>query len=116
MARFRDSPLACAGPVTTNGAPNGLWYMAPEQISEIYHRALKAGLLVHTHTNGDQATQLAIDTLAKALTAHPRRNHRFTVQHCQLANRAQFRQIKELKMCANLFANHHYYWAMSTTT
>ena len=93
-----------------NGAPNGLWYMAPEQISEIYHRALEAGLLVHTHTNGDQATQLAIDSLAKALTTHPRRNHRFTLQHCQLANGAQFRQMKELRMCVNLFSNHHYYW------
>ena len=39
-----------------NGAPNGLWYTAPEQLAELYRLALAAGIQVHTHTNGDEAT------------------------------------------------------------
>jgi len=93
-----------------NGAPNGLWYIAPEQMSEIYHRALEAGILVHTHTNGDQATELVLEKLAPALQAHPNPDHRFTLQHCQLADAAQFRTAAKLGMCVNLFANHHFYW------
>ncbi|MEM8752449.1 MAG: amidohydrolase family protein, partial [Pseudomonadota bacterium] len=64
----------------------------------------------HTHTNGDEATALAIDTLEAALRAHPSPDHRFTLQHCQLADRAQFRRMATLGMCVNLFANHHFYW------
>ncbi|WP_415921661.1 amidohydrolase [Tateyamaria sp. SN6-1] len=93
-----------------NGAPNGLWYIAPEQLSEILHRALEAGVQVHTHTNGDQATQLVLEKLAPALQAHPNPDHRFTLQHCQLADAAQFAQAAKLGMCVNLFANHHFYW------
>lgn len=93
-----------------NGAPNGLWYTAPEQMSDLYHRALAAGVQVHTHTNGDQATQMALDMLEPALKAHPSPDHRFTLQHCQLADAAQFRKMKQLNMCVNLFANHHFYW------
>ena len=93
-----------------NGAPNGLWYIAPEHLSEIFHRALEAGVQVHTHTNGDQATQLVLEKLAPALQAHPNPDHRFTLQHCQLADAAQFRQAAKLGMCVNLFANHHFYW------
>ncbi|MEO0360531.1 MAG: amidohydrolase [Pseudomonadota bacterium] len=93
-----------------NGAPNGLWYVAPPQLAEIYRGALEAGLMVHTHTNGDEATALAIDTLEAALRAHPSPDHRFTLQHCQLADRAQFRRMAKLGMCVNLFANHHFYW------
>lgn len=93
-----------------NGAPNGLWYVAPEHLSEIYHRALEAGVQVHTHTNGDQATQLVLEKLGPALQAHPHPDHRFTLQHCQLADAAQFRQAAKLGMCVNLFANHHFYW------
>lgn len=93
-----------------NGAPNGLWYITPEHMLTIYEKALENGLLVHTHTNGDQATQLALETLEKALKKHPARDHRFTLQHCQLADAAQFRQMSNLGMCVNLFANHHYYW------
>ena len=93
-----------------NGAPNGLWYIAPEQLREIFERALAAGVRVHSHTNGDEATELVLDTLTQALRKNPSPDHRFTLQHCQLANAAQFRRMKALGMCVNLFPNHHFYW------
>ena len=93
-----------------NGAPKGLWYITPEHMREIYDLALENDLLVHTHTNGDQATQLAIETLRDALDQRPTHDHRFTLQHCQLADAAQFQQMAKLEMCVNLFANHHFYW------
>ncbi len=93
-----------------NGAPNGLWYVAPEQLSEIFKRALAADIAVHTHTNGDQATQLVLEKMKEALRQHSNPDHRFTLQHCQLADAAQFRLAARLGMCVNLFANHHFYW------
>ena len=93
-----------------NGAPNGLWYVAPEQLRDAYRLALEHGVQVHTHTNGDEATELVLDCIEEALLAHPARDHRFTLQHCQLADAAQFRRMKALGMCVNLFPNHHHYW------
>ena len=93
-----------------NGAPNGLWYTAPEAIRELYTAALREGVQVHTHTNGDEATEMALDCMAAALHAAPRADHRFVLQHVQLANAAQFRRMKALGMGVNLFANHHHYW------
>ena len=93
-----------------NGAPNGLWYTAPETIRDCYTLALQHGVQVHTHTNGDEATEMALDCLAAALKAAPTRDHRFNLQHCQLADAAQFRRMRALDMCVNLFANHHFYW------
>lgn len=93
-----------------NGAPNGLWYTPPESIAGLYRLALQNGVLVHSHTNGDQATEMALDCLEGALLERPARDHRFTLQHCQLADAAQFRRMAQLGMCANLFPNHHFYW------
>ncbi len=93
-----------------NGAPNGLWYTAPEQLAELYRLALAASVQVHTHTNGDEATEMVLDTLGPALMEVPSPDHRFTLQHCQLADAAQFRRMNKLGMCVNLFANHHFYW------
>ncbi len=93
-----------------NGAPNGLWYVPPEQLREIYQLALKNGVQVHTHTNGDEATALVMDCVEDALRLHPSSDHRFTLQHCQLADAAQFRRMSALGMCVNLFPNHHFYW------
>ena len=96
-----------------NGASNGLWYIAPEElpvIVEAYHRA---GVQLHIHTNGDEATEVAIDAVEAAQIAAPRPDHRHTLQHCQMADAAQFRRMKSLGLCVNLFANHLYYWGDS---
>ena len=93
-----------------NGAPNGLWYVAPEQLSAALAGALEHGVQVHAHTNGDEATELLLDCIEEALVKHPSRDHRFTIQHGQLINAAQFRRIKALGLCVNLFPNHHFYW------
>jgi predicted amidohydrolase YtcJ len=93
-----------------NGAPNGLWYVAPselETIIEAYHRA---GATLHIHTNGDEATEVAVEMLGRNLAKFPRPDHRHTLQHCQMPDQALFQKIKNLGLCCNLFANHIYFW------
>jgi len=92
------------------GQPNGIWVMAPEQVRpnlEAFHRA---GATVHVHCNGDEAVDVLLDAVEAVLAEHPRADHRHTVQHCQLASPGQLRRMRALGMCANLFANHLYYW------
>lgn len=96
-----------------NGAANGLWYIAPEELPRLVGLYHKAGIQLHIHTNGDEATELALDAVEQAQTAHPRPDHRHTLQHCQMADAAQFRRMKALGMCVNLFANHVFYWGDS---
>lgn len=93
-----------------NGNPNGVWNMAPEQLVETVRAYHRAGAHLHMHVNGDEASELMIDTLEGALTEYPRRDHRHTLQHCQMADESQFRRMAALGICANLFANHIYYW------
>ena len=93
-----------------NGAPNGIWVMAPSQYEadfETYHRA---GLLIHTHTNGDEASLAAIDAVGRVLERAPRLDHRHTLQHGQMIDAPMFRRMAALGLCANLFANHLWYW------
>ena len=93
-----------------DGSPNGLWYVAPADLERIvlcYHRA---GVQLHIHTNGDEATDAALDAIEAAQLAQPRPDHRHTLQHCQMASAAQFRRMKALGVCVNLFANHLYFW------
>lgn len=93
-----------------NGAPNGIWVTAPSQYEtdfEVYHRA---GLQVHTHTNGDEASEVAIDVIGRVLARAPRPDHRHVLQHGQMIDSAMFRRMATLGMGANLFANHLWYW------
>jgi len=89
---------------------NGMWLIAPDQMAELvlsYHRL---GLTIHCHCNGDEATEVFIDAVEQALEEHPRWDHRHTVQHCQLTTESQYRRMKALGMCANIFSNHMFYW------
>ena len=94
-----------------NGHENGLWYIEPrEELPRIIGTYHRAGLQVHIHTNGDEATEAAIDAIEAVLREHPATDARFTLQHCQMAHDAHFRRMARLGICANLFANHIYYW------
>ncbi len=93
-----------------HGQPNGLWYTPLESIRRCFSLALEQGIQVHTHTNGDEATDAVLDCMEQALRSTGGCDHRFTLQHCQLADDAQFRKMRALRMCVNLFSNHHFYW------
>ena len=93
-----------------NGAPNGIWVTAPAQYEadfEAYHRA---GLTIHTHTNGDEASLVAIDAIERVLARAPRPGHRHTLQHGQMIDAPLFRRMAALGLSVNLFANHIWYW------
>lgn len=90
--------------------PNGIWAASPEEFSTAFETFHRAGILIHVHCNGDQSTQLFLDTLEKVLTAHPRPDHRHTVTHSQLSTPAQYRRMAALGSCANIFANHIWGW------
>ncbi len=93
-----------------NGRENGIWILPPAELKQAILDFHAAGLQLHIHTNGDEATELAIDALEAALAQHPRGDHRHTLQHCQMADAAQFRRMAALGIGVNLFANHIYYW------
>ena len=93
-----------------NGAPNGICNTPPEEI----HRAIRAyhdeGIQLHIHVNGDEASEIVLMALAEALENNPQRDHRHTLQHCQLMTETQLAQAAQHNICVNIFANHIYYW------
>jgi hypothetical protein len=93
-----------------NGKANGIWNMSPADIEEKVAAYHKAGIQMHIHTNGDEASEVTIDALERAIAVHPWPDHRHTLQHCQMADAAQFRRLGNLGGCANLFCNHLFYW------
>ncbi|MBX3501238.1 MAG: amidohydrolase [Alphaproteobacteria bacterium] len=93
-----------------DGTPNGVWNIGPQDIERILGAYHRAGFQVHIHTNGDEASEVALNAIESVTTQMPRPDHRHVLQHCQMAPAAQFRRMKALGVGVNLFANHIYYW------
>jgi len=93
-----------------DGTPNGVWNVGPADIQRILGTYHRAGFQVHIHTNGDEASEVALNAIEAVTTQTPRLDHRHVLQHCQMAPPSQFRRMKALGVSVNLFANHIYYW------
>ncbi|PQZ89558.1 amidohydrolase [Arthrobacter sp. MYb227] len=90
--------------------PNGMWNTTPEEFEAAFSAFHRHGLLIHVHCNGDEASELFLDTLESVLTKYPRPDHRHTMTHSQLTTQAQYRRAAALGACANIFSNHLWYW------
>lgn len=89
---------------------NGIWNIDPQTYYEAFRAFHDAGLQIHVHCNGDEATELFCTTLARVLSESPQPGHRHTVTHSQLTTPAQYRRLAELGACANIFSNHLWFW------
>jgi predicted amidohydrolase YtcJ len=93
-----------------NGAPNGLWYIDKNLLLQVLSESIRQGIQVHIHTNGDEATELVVNSIENTITSHPNCRHRFVIQHCQMADAALLGRMSRLGISANFFANHLYFW------
>ena len=92
------------------GTDHGQLLTIPEQLVDWLRPFHDAGINVHMHCNGEATIDVAIDAVEAVLKDVAWLDHRHTVQHSQLTNQAHFRRMKALGMCANIFANHIWYW------
>lgn len=97
-------------PGYVEGQPNGLWNTAPAEIGALALAMQKAGVQMNIHTNGDEASEVAIAAIEAAARAHPWPGHRHVLQHCQMMGADQFRRCAELGIATNIFANHIWYF------
>lgn len=75
----------------------GMWNISPQEYREAFETFHRAGMTIHVHCNGDDATELFLDTLEAVQIAHPRPDHRHTCTHSQMTTAAQYRRMAALE-------------------
>ncbi|NRB03559.1 MAG: amidohydrolase, partial [Rhodobacteraceae bacterium] len=89
---------------------HGIWNMEIEDFRAAVRELHRAGVKTHIHTNGDAASELAINAIADAMLETPNPDLRHTLEHAQLATLDQFKRMRALGITVNLFGNHLYYF------
>lgn len=92
-----------------NHAPNGMFNTTQTQLTTAGQVFWNAGLPIHMHANGDEATQVALNA-ASTWQHTPNPDARFILEHNQMATLSQFQRLKTLGGYTNLFINNPYYW------
>ena len=109
--RFRIGPLKMLGdgalgartayltePYQDAPETRGLSVFTPEVFDQMIGHAHKQGMQVAVHCIGDACLDLVLSSIEKALTAHPRENHRHGIVHCQITRPDQLQKIADLNL------------------
>lgn len=89
---------------------HGIWNMDVDHFRAAVDALHRAGVKTHVHTNGDAASELAIETFRDAMMRTPNADHRHTLEHVQLAGLDQFKRMRALGLTVNIFSNHVHYF------
>jgi predicted amidohydrolase YtcJ len=84
--------------------------MTEEEIVTWMTPLQEAGIQIATHCNGDAAVDLFLNAIETVTARSAAPNARYSVQHSQLTTPAQYKRMATLGVCANIFANHLWYW------
>lgn len=84
---YADDPSTC-----------GLSVFTPEAFDELIGIANENGMQVAVHCIGDACLDLVLSSLDKALGAHPRKDHRHGIVHCQITRPDQLERIAKMEL------------------
>jgi len=106
-ALFRVGPLKMLGdgalgartaflsrPYADEPATRGLSVFTPEDFDSLIGYAHEHGMQVAVHCIGDACLDLVLNSMEKALAAHPRQDHRHGIVHCQITRPDQLERIR----------------------
>ena len=88
----------------------GLKVLGDKELVDRFRDAHALGFQLATHGNGDAAIEAILDAYETVLTERPKADHRFRIEHCQMATEAQLDRMQRLGVMASFFAVHTYYW------
>lgn len=88
----------------------GMRYTTPEELRADIKRLHEAGHQIHIHTNGDGASDDALDAFEAALRDMPRNDHRHTLIHGQALRDDQLDRMARLEISVSFFSAHVHFW------
>ncbi len=84
---YADDPSTCGFPV-----------FSQQTLDEMIGYANSIGMQVAIHAIGDGCLDMVLNAIEKALTEHPREDHRHGIVHCQISRADQLERIARLKL------------------
>ena len=101
-------------PYSDDPGNRGLLLVDPAFIENVGRRALTRGFQLNVHAIGDRGNRVTLDAFEKALTAVPRADHRFRVEHAQIIAPEDIPRFAKLDVIPSMQAVHQtsdMYWA-----
>lgn len=90
--------IATREPYTSDPNNSGILYYSEDEIYEVLGKAHRLGYQITVHAQGDKAIEMYLNCVERALTEHPRENHRHRIEHAGISTPDLQQRIKQLNM------------------
>jgi len=84
--------------------------MSAEELSAGVMECSAEGFSIAIHCNGDLAVEYALNAIECAIKAHPSRDVRFQLIHCQVVSERQIERAGDLGAAISFYTPHIYVW------
>ena len=104
---FVDGSLAArtaalSEPYIDEPATKGQLLYSQNELNTLVAKAHKANFRLVMHAMGDQAVDMTVTAIEKALMEAPRKNHRYRIEHASVLNKDLIRRIKKVGMIVSV--------------
>jgi len=89
-------------PYIDDPATKGQLLYSQGELNALVVKAHKAKFRLVMHAMGDQAIDMTLTAIEKALLEAPRKNHRYRIEHASVLNKELIQRIKELGMIVSI--------------
>lgn len=96
---------ALSRPYADDPRNKGMFVRTKSDLGELTSRANEAGIQLAIHAIGDMGIETAIASIASALTACPRVDHRHRIEHLELPKKAHIQEMRKLGIVASMQPN-----------
>jgi predicted amidohydrolase YtcJ len=108
---YADGALGSRGaallePYSDDHGNRGLLVTPPEQLLEGMRKAHRCGVQVATHAIGDRGNRLVLDDYAEVLGEGALSDHRWRIEHAQVATLADIPRFQQLHVIASMQPTH----------
>ena len=108
---YADGALGSRGaallePYSDDHANRGLLVTPPEQLLAAMRKAHACNVQVATHAIGDRGNRLVLDDYAEVLGVDARLDHRWRIEHAQVATLADIPRFQQLNVIASMQPTH----------
>lgn len=90
--------IATREPYTSDANNYGIKYYGQEELNRILGEAHEKGFQITAHAQGDEAIEMVINCIEKALERSPRDDHRHRIEHAGIASPDLQERMKRLKI------------------
>lgn len=89
-------------PYSDDPESKGQLLYSQQELDALVARVHKANFRLVMHAMGDQAIDMALTAVEKALVEEPRKDHRYRLEHASVLNKELIQRIKELGMMVSV--------------